>query len=121
MDRLNAFSFWRDGNPFIFLNNFKTAESSNFDTAHELGHLVMHKHGDPKGDRSAEREADRFASAFLMPARDVRARMPRPVTLNVVLAAKARWRVSAKPRGGRVHQHRDQAAGGRWRNLPGAA
>ena len=34
---VNAFSFWRDGTPFIFLNNFKTAESSNFDVAHELG------------------------------------------------------------------------------------
>src|SRR5258706_9542574 len=28
---VNAFSFWRDGKPFIFLNNFKTAESSIFD------------------------------------------------------------------------------------------
>ena len=92
---VNAFSFWRDGKPYIFLNNFKTSESSNFDLAHELGHLVMHKHGDPKEARSTEREADGFASAFLMPARDVRSRMPRPITVNVVLAAKARWRVSA--------------------------
>src|SRR5665213_284442 len=33
---VNAFSFWRDNKPFIFLNNFKTAESSIFDAAHEL-------------------------------------------------------------------------------------
>jgi Zn-dependent peptidase ImmA (M78 family) len=92
---VNAFSFWRDGKPFIFLNNFKTAESSNFDLAHELGHLTMHMHGEPKGSRSVEREANHFASAFLMPARDVSSRVPRPVTVNVVLAAKARWRVSA--------------------------
>lgn len=92
---VNAFSFWRDSKPFVFLNNFKTAESSIFDTAHELGHLVMHKHGDPKESRQAEREADRFASAFLMPANDVRSRMPALVTISVVLKAKLRWRVSA--------------------------
>jgi Zn-dependent peptidase ImmA (M78 family)/transcriptional regulator with XRE-family HTH domain len=92
---VNAFSFWRDNKPFVFLNNFKTAESSIFDAAHELGHLVMHKHGDPKENRSAEREANSFASAFLMPANDVKARVPRRVTLDVLLKAKMRWRVSA--------------------------
>ena len=45
---VNAFSFWRDEKPFVFLNNFKTAESSIYDAAHELAHLVMHKHGEPK-------------------------------------------------------------------------
>src|ERR1700736_195952 len=92
---VNAFSFWRDDKPYVFLNNFKTAESSIFDAAHELGHLVMHKHGDPKETRSAEREANSFASAFLMPANDVKARVPRRVTVDVVLKAKMRWRVSA--------------------------
>jgi Zn-dependent peptidase ImmA (M78 family)/transcriptional regulator with XRE-family HTH domain len=92
---VNAFSFWRDERPFIFLNNFKTAESSIYDSAHELGHLVMHKHGDPKGIRSAEREANSFASAFLMPPKDVRSRVNRPISIETVLAAKSRWRVSA--------------------------
>jgi len=92
---VNAFSFWRDDKPYIFLNNFKTAESSIFDSAHELAHLVMHKHGDPKGIRSSEREADSFASNFLMPENDVRARVPRRITVDVVLQAKQRWRVSA--------------------------
>jgi Zn-dependent peptidase ImmA (M78 family)/transcriptional regulator with XRE-family HTH domain len=92
---VNAFSFWQDNKPFVFLNNFKTAESSVFDVAHELGHLVMHKHGDPKDPRSVEREANMFASAFLMPASDIKARVPRPVTIDIVLRAKLRWRVSA--------------------------
>jgi Zn-dependent peptidase ImmA (M78 family)/transcriptional regulator with XRE-family HTH domain len=92
---VNAFSFWRDDKPYVFLNNFKTAESSIYDTAHELCHLTMHKHGDLKGIRSAEREADAFASAFLMPANDVKARIPRPITVDVILEAKGRWRVSA--------------------------
>lgn len=100
---VNAFSFWRDGKAYIFLNNFKTAESSIFDTGHELGHLVMHKHGDPKGIRSSEREANHFASEFLMPENDVRARMPRPITVDVILHAKERWRVSAMAMAYRVH------------------
>lgn len=92
---VNAFSFWRDNRPYIFLNNFKTAESSIFDAVHELGHLIMHKHGDPKGNRSAEREANAFASAFLMPSKDVRAMVSRRITIDTVLQSKKRWRVSA--------------------------
>lgn len=103
---VNAFSFWKGGKPYIFLNNFKTAESSRFDAAHELGHLVMHRHGDPKGVRSAEREADAFASAFLMPEGDVRAKMPRPFTVDAIIRAKARWRVSAMALAYRLHSIR---------------
>jgi Zn-dependent peptidase ImmA (M78 family) len=55
----------------------------------------MHKHGDPKETRSAEREANSFASAFLMPAKDVRATVSRRITTDIVLHAKKRWRVSA--------------------------
>lgn len=100
---VNAFSFWRDDLPFIFLNNFKTAESSIFDTAHELCHLVMHKQGDPNGIRSAEREANAFASAFLMPENDVRSRVVRPITVESVLKMKLRWRVSAMAMAYRLH------------------
>jgi len=100
---VNAFSFWRDDKAFIFLNNFKTAESSIFDSAHELGHLIMHKHGDPKGIRSAEREANSFASAFLMPEKDVRARLHKPISIESVLMMKSRWRVSAMAMAYRLH------------------
>lgn len=100
---VDAFSFWRDQKPYIFLNNFKTAERSIFDAAHELGHLVLHRHGGPKPSRSTEREADRFASAFLMPENDVRARVPRFVTVDVILHAKSRWRVAAMAMAYRLH------------------
>jgi Zn-dependent peptidase ImmA (M78 family) len=55
----------------------------------------MHKDGDPRGGRSAEREANMFASAFLMPSNDVRSRIPRSVTADIIVKAKTRWRVSA--------------------------
>lgn len=103
---VNAFSFWRGGKPYMFLNNFKTAESSRFDAAHELAHLVMHMHGDPKKGRNVEREANAFASAFLMPAEDVIARIPKRITTDVVIRAKARWRVSAMAMAYRLHQLR---------------
>lgn len=96
---VDAFSFWRDEKPYVFLNNFKTAEHSIWDSAHELGHLVLHRHAGTQPNtnlsRNAEREANRFASAFLMPRNDVRARVGRPVNVKTILKAKERWRVSA--------------------------
>lgn len=92
---VDAFSFWRGERPYIFLNNYKTPEHSIFDSAHELGHLVMHRHAGAQKSRAAEREANQFASAFLMPENDVRSRMPRFVTADLIIRAKARWRVSA--------------------------
>lgn len=91
---VDAFSLWRTSKPYVFLNTQKTAEHSRFDAAHELGHLVLHKHGGPQG-RQAEEEANRFASAFLMPEADVRATAPRAANVRQVIALKRRWGVSA--------------------------
>lgn len=96
---VDAFSFWQDDSAYVFLNSYKSAERSIFDAAHELGHLVLHKHGETSGvngdTRSVELEANRFAAAFLMPEEDIRARMPRLITANLIIKAKKRWRVSA--------------------------
>lgn len=101
---VDAFSFWRDEKPYVFLNNFKTAEHSLFDSVHELGHLVLHQHAGPQEQsRAAEREANAFASAFLMPANDVKARAPRFIDTNVVIKMKGRWRVSAMAMAYRLH------------------
>lgn len=90
---VDAFSMWRHDIPFVFLNTTKTAERSRFDAAHELGHLVLHRHGGPQG-RDVEDQANQFASAFLMPEGDVKGRLPRVSTLGEIVAAKKRWRVS---------------------------
>ena len=100
---VDAFSCWRNDTPYVFLNNFKTAERSRFDSAHELGHLVMHQHGDFKHSKDAEREADRFASSFLMPSSDVRAVLPVVTSVDSILKAKKRWKVSAKALVYRLH------------------
>ena len=90
---LDAFSLWKGGIPFIFLNTVKSAERSRFDAAHELGHLVVHLHGAPNG-RAAEQEADTFASAFLMPRTSVLAHAPRHPTIPSMIRAKRTWGVS---------------------------
>lgn len=91
---LDAYSFWRNEKPYIFLNTIKTAEHSRFDAAHELGHLVMHRHSG-SGHKNAEDEANAFASAFLIPPADLVAKLPRVRTLDQIIAGKKRWRVSA--------------------------
>jgi Zn-dependent peptidase ImmA (M78 family)/transcriptional regulator with XRE-family HTH domain len=105
---VDAFSCWRDSIPYIFLNTFKSTEHSRFDAAHELGHLVLHKHGGPQqgdGDpntedggiqnaRLAEAEANRFASCFLMPTEDVASRVRGVTGLDELVRAKKRWGVS---------------------------
>ena len=91
---LDAYSFWRNERPYIFLNTIKTPERSRFDAAHELGHLVLHLHGGPTY-RSAEEEANSFASTFLMPPADLRAHVPVVRSMNDLIEGKKRWRVSA--------------------------
>lgn len=91
---VDAFSFWRGGIPYVFLNNQKTAERSRMDAAHELGHLVLHAHGGPRG-RSAETEAQAFGSAFLMPRRSVLASAPRGASVAQILKARRGWNVAA--------------------------
>ncbi|PTR03799.1 Zn-dependent peptidase ImmA (M78 family) [Paraburkholderia sp. GV068] len=101
---VDAFSMWRKETPYVFLNTFKTAERSRFDAAHELGHLVLHKHGGPQGGRVVEDEANQFASAFLMPEGDVKARLPRVNAVNQIVEAKKRWRVSVAALNYRLHR-----------------
>lgn len=99
---VDAFSMWRQSTPFVFLNTKKSAEHSRFDAAHELGHLVLHRHGSPQG-REAEREANAFASAFLMPRASVLAYAPRLATIDHLIKLKKIWSVSLAALTYRLH------------------
>lgn len=101
---VDAFSCWRGDQPFVFLNTFKSTERSRFDAAHELGHLVMHRHGAPQDSRQAENEADKFASAFLMPADDVLSRIRHVAGLDSLVSYKKRWGVSVAALNYRLHK-----------------
>lgn len=99
---VDAFSMWRQSTPFVFLNTKKSAEHSRFDAAHELGHLVLHRHGSPQG-REAEHQANAFASAFLMPKASVLAYAPRMASLDHLIRLKKIWSVSVAALTYRLH------------------
>jgi Zn-dependent peptidase ImmA (M78 family) len=101
---VDAFSCWRNSEPYVFLNTFKSTERSRFDATHELGHLVLHKHGGAKQGRSAEHEAHLFAASFLMPPDDVLATIPFVTSLDQIVRAKARWGVSVSALAYRLHK-----------------
>lgn len=102
--QVDAYSLWHHNLPFVFLNTVKTAEHSRMDSAHELAHLVLHRHGVPRG-RDAEKDAQAFASAFLMPEGSVRAAVPRLITpsLTQLATLKSLWRVSLAALAHRLH------------------
>jgi len=92
-EEIDAYSLWRGTVPFVFLNTRKSAERSRFDAAHELGHLVLHRHAECQG-KDAENQANQFASSFLMPRGSVLAHVPVLATLNSLIKLKKIWNVS---------------------------
>ncbi|AGB26820.1 putative Zn peptidase (plasmid) [Mycobacterium sp. JS623] len=73
---VDAYSFGSDIRPVVILNPTKRDYyRQRFDSAHELGHLVMHGDADP-GGRIVEEQANRFAAEFLMPADQIRESLP---------------------------------------------
>ena len=100
---LDAFSVWRNGTPYMFLNNMKSAERTRMDAAHELGHLVLHAKGGASG-RPAENEAGAFAGAFLMPEGSVRSVAPWTGSLRQLIAVKRHWNVSVSALAYRMHK-----------------
>jgi Zn-dependent peptidase ImmA (M78 family)/DNA-binding XRE family transcriptional regulator len=103
--QLDAFSMWHADTPFVFLNTKKSCEHSRFDAAHELGHLVLHRHAGAKG-QEAEREANAFASAFLMPRASVLANAPHMATVDQLVRHKPYWTVSVAALAYRLHDVR---------------
>jgi Zn-dependent peptidase ImmA (M78 family)/DNA-binding XRE family transcriptional regulator len=100
---VDAFSLWRRNRPFVFLNTLKSAEHSRFDAAHELGHLVLHRHAAPNG-QVAEQDANAFASAFLMPQASIRAQAPHFANINTLMRLKKFWGVSLAAITYRLHK-----------------
>jgi Zn-dependent peptidase ImmA (M78 family)/transcriptional regulator with XRE-family HTH domain len=99
---VDAFSMWKGNTPFVFLNNKKTAEHSRFDAAHELGHLVLHRHGPPQGIE-AEKQANLFASAFLMPRSGILANVPNFPSYLEMIRLKKTWGTSVGAIAHRLH------------------
>lgn len=96
ISEVDACCLWYKNRPIIFLNTNKTAERCRFDAAHELGHLVMHRHGNRyDSNNDIEKEANSFASAFLIPRDSVLGMAPKLPTLEKINRLKKYWNVSA--------------------------
>lgn len=74
---VDAFSIWRAERPLVLLTDDKSDNyvRSRFDAAHELGHLVMHRHTEP-GSKEIEGQAHDFAASFLLPETVAREVLP---------------------------------------------
>ena len=88
------------GRPLILLSADKNnGYRSRFDLAHEVGHLVLHRHIQRTTDNARhklmEAQAHRFAGAFLLPAETFAIEVRMPPTLDDLLILKRRWGVSA--------------------------
>lgn len=108
--QVDAFSMWHAKTPFVFLNTKKSCERSRFDAAHELGHLVLHRHAGAKG-QEVEREANAFASAFLMPRGSVLASGLHMATVDQIIRFKPLWTVSV---GALAYRIRDVGLVSEW-------
>ncbi len=99
--QIEGLSAWSEvlGRPIILLSADKdNGYRSRFDLAHELGHLVLHRHIQRTTDRERhkqmEKQAHHFAGAFLLPAETFASEVRMPVTLDDLLLLKRRWGVS---------------------------
>ena len=99
---VDAFSLWRDGVPYVFLNTGKSGERSRMDAAHELGHLVLHRDTNLTV-KPMEDQARHFGAAFLMPKEDVIAQVTGLVTVRNLVTWKHKWNVSVTALAHRIH------------------
>ena len=96
-EAIDAYSAIVDGLPIIVLYGGDDCvwDRDNFNLAHELGHLVMHRGSqrDP-GTRTVEAQAHRFAGAFLGPRKAMRQQLPTDLDWSCYLQLKRTWGMS---------------------------
>lgn len=103
---IDAFCFFRDAVPYMFLNTSKSAERLRFDAAHELGHLVLHSEieMDASSAKDREMQANAFAASFLMPEYAIRNQSMAGASVERILKARSFWKVSAMALTHRLHE-----------------
>ncbi len=101
ISQIEGLSAWSEelDRPLVLLSADKdNGYRSRFDLAHELGHLILHRHIPQPTERERhkqmEQQAHRFAGAFLLPAETFANEVRTPVTLDDLLLLKRRWGVS---------------------------
>lgn len=110
---IETFSFWsEDDMPYIILGNNKgVAVRRNFDIAHELGHLLLHRHVQfdlltNEEHKVIENEANVFASEFLLPELEFRedfSKITKKSNPDHFKLLKEKWYVSIQAMGMRAY------------------
>ncbi|MDK7215526.1 ImmA/IrrE family metallo-endopeptidase [Corynebacterium pyruviciproducens] len=84
-DEFRGFTLIRDGYALIFINTAEAPSANLFSLAHELGHVVLGKHGvssDEEHNR-IERWCNKFAAALLLPKESLTdSRIVEPIDLE---------------------------------------
>ncbi|MDP5274010.1 ImmA/IrrE family metallo-endopeptidase [Chengkuizengella axinellae] len=81
-------------------NDKRTAVRRQFDCAHELGHLIMHKWAldmetiSREEYKIIEKQADQFASSFLLPKEAFLNDLIKPNKIEYYIELKKKWKVS---------------------------
>ena len=94
---IDAYSAIVDDLPIIVLDGRTDSvwDRDNFNLAHELGHLVMHRGSElTPGTRTVEAQAHRFAGAFLGPAEALKPDLPSELDWSHYLDLKRQWGLS---------------------------
>lgn len=107
---IEGLSSWSEllGRPIVLLSADKAnAFRSRFDLAHEIGHLILHKHI-PRADErdrynQMEKQAHQFAGALLLPAETFAREVRVPPNLDNLLILKQRWGASVAAMMMRLH------------------
>ena len=94
---IDAYSAIINGISLIVLDGAEISvwDRDNFNLAHELGHLVMHRGVQhTPGTRTVEAQAHRFAGALLAPADAILPELPRDLDWSRYFDLKRRWGMS---------------------------
>jgi Zn-dependent peptidase ImmA (M78 family)/DNA-binding XRE family transcriptional regulator len=107
---IEGLSCWSEllGSPIVLLSSDKTnGFRSRFDLAHEVGHLILHRHVPRAQERDRynqmEKQAHRFAGALLLPAETFASEIRVPANLDNLLILKQRWGASVAAMMMRLH------------------
>ena len=94
----SAYSAWPDmglgGRPIIAVSGGQPGDRERASIGHELGHLLLHTARVGVDHKLAEKEAFRFAGAVLFPREAAIEALRPPITLRVLMYAKARFGTS---------------------------
>jgi len=94
---IDAYSAAINDQPIVVLYGGSQSvwDRDNFNLAHELGHLVMHRGSNQRpGTKTAEQQAHRFAGAFLAPRDSFQDEIPHDLDWGKYLELKIRWGLS---------------------------